>query len=209
MYKVEQHTVIINHGSTPYNTMKKVLVLMVLVCAALSTPAQGLKWKVGLGIGSIAGSDNDGVESAISYKIGASYELEISESFFIEPALIINNKNFKIKNVSGTIDRYFLEVPVLAAYKLYFDKFTLILNAGPYAAYGLFGSDIEFDGPGTINIFDKDGGYERFEAGIETGAKVAFNSITVGIDFNRALTKCDSNYKQYSQVIGLTLGYRF
>lgn len=182
---------------------------MVLVCAALSVSAQGLKWKVGLGIGSIAGSDNDAVESAFSWKTGIGYEFAISESFFIEPGIVVNNKCFKIQNVPGTVERYFLEVPVLAAYKLYFDKFTLIFNAGPYAAYGLSGSDLEYTDGSSVNIFDKELGFEQFEAGIEAGVKAAIGSITVGLDFNRALTKCDTNFKQYSQVIGLTLGYRF
>ena len=193
--------------------MKKILVLMALVCAVLNVSAQeDSKWtaKVGLGIGTVAGSDTDGVESDISYKVGVGYEYAISESFAIEPAIMLNNKSFKYKGVSGTVNRYFLEVPVLAAYKINLnDNLKLIINAGPYAAYGIFGSDIEFIDGGKINVFDDKEGYNRFEAGIEAGAKVAFSNMTIGLDFSRAFTKCDDDFKQYSQVFGVTFGYKF
>ena len=192
--------------------MKKLLVLMALVCAVLNVSAQEdskLSWKAGIGLGTLGGSDNAGVKSTLSYKVGAAYEFDLSESFSIEPAAMINNKSFKVEGVSGSINRFFLEVPVLAAYKLNLnDNCKLIINAGPYAAYGIFGSDIEWSGEGTSNVFDE---CERFEAGIEAGAKVAFGGMTVGVDFNRAFTKAfkGGELKVYSQVIGVTFGYKF
>ena len=182
---------------------------MALVCAVLNVSAQEdskWSWKAGVGISNLAGSENQGVKSTFSFKLGVGYEFAVSESFSIEPAVMLNNKAFKIEGFSGNITRYFLEIPILAAYKTNLnDNCQLIINAGPYVAYGAFGSEIEEDGV-KINVFDV---CERFEAGVQAGAKVAFGRMAVGVDFNRAFTKSMKDIKVYSQVIGLTFGYKF
>jgi len=50
--------------------MKKILILMALVCAVLNLSAQeDSKWsiKVGAGLSSLAGSDTDGAKNAFAY----------------------------------------------------------------------------------------------------------------------------------------------
>ena len=182
---------------------------MAFVCTVLNVSAQEdskWTWKVGVGISNLAGSDNTGFKTAFSTKLGVGYQFAVSESFSIEPAVMLNNKAFKIEGFSGNITRYFLEIPILAAYKTNLnDNCQLIINAGPYVAYGAFGSEIEEDGV-KINVFDV---CERFEAGVQAGAKVAFGRMAVGVDFNRAFTKSMKDIKVYSQVIGLTFGYKF
>ena len=186
---------------------------MALVCAVLNVSAQEdskWSWKAGIGLSGAAGSDSDGFKSTFSYKVGVGYEYAISESFSIEPAAMLNNKGIKVEGVSGNINRFFLEVPVLAAYKLNLnDNYKLIVNAGPYVAYGILGSDIEWgDGEAKTNIFDT---CDRFEAGLEAGARVVFGEMSVGIDFSRAFTKAlkEGNGKVYSQAFGVTFGYKF
>lgn len=183
---------------------------MALVCAVLNLSAQeDSKWsiKVGAGLSSLAGKDTDGAKNAFAYKVGVGYELGISENFAIEPALMLSNKSFKADGIDGSINRYFVELPILAAFKISLnDEMKLIINAGPYVGYGLFGSDIEWGGYDTSNIFDE---YERFEAGAQVGVKVAFSCFEVGAEFNRAFTKAASDYKQFTQGFGLTFGYKF
>ena len=183
---------------------------MALVCAVLNLSAQeDSKWsiKVGTGLSSLAGKDTDGAKNAFAYKVGVGYELGISENFAIEPALMFSNKSFKADGIDGSINRYFVELPILAAFKISLnDEMKLIINAGPYVGYGLFGSDIEWGGYDTSNIFDE---YERFEAGAQAGVKVAFGCFEVGAEYNRAFTKAASDYKQYTQGFGLTFGYKF
>jgi len=183
---------------------------MALVCAVLNVSAQeDSKWsvKVGAGLSTLVGSDTDGAKNSFSYKVGIGYELGISESFAIEPALMLSNKSFKAESIDGAINRYCVELPVLAAFKIALnDEMKLIINAGPYVAYGLFGSDIDwYDGEKT-NIYDE---YERFEAGAQAGVKVAFDCFEIGAEYNRAFTKAASGYKQYTQGFGLTFGYKF
>lgn len=183
---------------------------MALVCAVLNLSAQeDSKWsiKVGAGLSSLAGSDTEGAKNAFAYKVGVGYELGISENFAIEPALMLTNKSFKVEGIEGTINRYCVELPILAAFKIALnDEMKLIINAGPYVAYGLLGSDIEWDSYDTSNIFDE---YERFEAGAQAGVKVAFGCFELGAEYNRAFTKASSDYKQYTQGFGLTFGYKF
>ena len=183
---------------------------MAFVCAVLNVSAQNdsnWSWKAGVGISNLAGSDNEGLKTAISFKLGVGYDFAISESFSIEPAAMIHNKGFKVDGFTGYVARYFLEVPVLAAYKMNLnDNCQLVLNAGPYVAYGLFGSDIEWGDGDKTNAFDA---CNRFEAGVGAGVKVAFSRVSVGVDFNRAFTKAMDDVKAYSQVIGLTFGYKF
>lgn len=185
---------------------------MALICVVLNVSAQEdskFTWKAGVGISNFAGSDNTGFKSGFSFKLGVGYEYAVSESFSIEPAVMINNKSFKVDGLSGNITRYFLEVPVLAAYKVNLnDYYQLVINAGPYVAYGLFGSDVEWGNSDKTKVFEA---CKRFEAGIEAGVKVVFDRMSVGVDFNRAFTKAlkEGDAKVYSQVIGLTFGYKF
>lgn len=182
---------------------------MAFVCAVLNVSAQkdsNFTWKAGIGLSDLTGSDDAGIKTAFSFKLGVGYEFAVSESFSVEPAAMLNNKSFGIEGFSGNVTRYFLEVPVLAAYKMNLnDNCQLVINAGPYVAYGLFGSDIEWNDSEKTNVFDA---CNRFEAGIEAGAKVVFDRVSVGVDFNRAFTKAFDDTKAYSQVIGLTFGYK-
>ena len=183
---------------------------MAFVCSVLNVSAQKdskFSWKAGIGISNLAGSDNEGLKTAISFKLGVGYDFAISESFSVEPAAMLTNKGFKIDGFTGYATRYFLEVPVMAAYKMNLnDNCQLVLNAGPFVSYGLFGSDIEWSNEGKTNVFDA---FNRFEAGVGAGVKLAFSRVAVGVDFNRALTKAMDDVNVYSQVIGLTFGYKF
>ena len=183
---------------------------MVFVCAVLNVSAQKdskFTWRAGIGLSNLVGSENEGIKTAISFKLGVGYDFTVSESFSIEPAVLFNNKGFKIDGFSNYVTRYFLEVPVMAAYKMDLnDNCQLVINAGPYVAYGLFGSDVEWGDGGKTNVFDA---CNRFEAGVGAGVKVAFSRVAVGVDFNRSFTKAMDDVKAYSQVIGLTFGYKF
>lgn len=191
--------------------MKKLLVVCAMLCAAFGAQAQEEnQWEVkaGIGISDLAGENAKADKPTISYKIGVGYNVNFSESWGIEPAVMFANKAFKEDGIDGVINRFALEIPVLAAYKISLsDNTKLIINAGPYVSFGLFGSDLEYPG-GSINIYDKDM-FNRFEAGIQAGAKVAFNKFSVGIDYQRGFTKVVSDVKGYTWGAGLTVGYAF
>lgn len=90
----------------------------------------------------------------------------------------------------------------MAAYKFGLtDNMNMIVNAGPYFAYGI---------AGTNDAFKSDGGnLEKFDCGLGAGVKVDFSNFLVGVDMEYALIKIIKDVKAYNITYGLTLGYKF
>ena len=192
--------------------MKKLLAVVALALMTLTMSAQEdskVTVKAGFGLASVVGSDAD-TKTTVAYKVGISYDLALSEKFFIIPGVEFSTKGFKSDAIDGSISMSYLQVPVFAAYKFPLsDNMKLAIKAGPYVSYGLFGSDIEwYDGDKT-NVFDSDGGYKRFDAGVIAGVSLDFGQFAVGAEYSRGLSKLDSSVSQFNQAFGLVLGYKF
>ena len=160
----------------------------------------------------IVGSDAD-TKLALNYKLGITYDFSVTESFYVIPGLELVNKSWKSDVVDGTINMIYAQVPVLAAYKFQIsDGVKLAVKAGPYAGVGLFGSKIKFEGNNReIGVFDSNGGYQRFDAGIKAGIAIEFDQFLVGAEYSRGFVKLDNSsydFKQYPQTFGLVLGYK-
>ena len=192
--------------------MKKLLAVVALALMTLTMSAQEdskVTVKAGFGLASVVGSDAD-TKTTVAYQVGISYDLALSEKFFIIPGVEFSTKGFKSDAIDGSISMSYLQVPVFAAYKFPLsDNMKLAIKAGPYVSYGLFGSDIEwYDGDKT-NVFDSDGGYKRFDAGVIAGVSLDFGQFAVGAEYSRGLSKLDSSVSQFNQAFGLVLGYKF
>ena len=192
--------------------MKKLLAVVALALMTLTMSAQEdskVTVKAGFGLASVVGSDAD-TKTTVAYKVGVSYDLAFSEKFFIIRGVELSTKGFKSDAIDGSISMSYLQVPVFAAYKFPLsDNMKLAIKAGPYVSYGLFGSDIEwYDGDKT-NVFDSDGGYKRFDAGVIAGVSLDFGQFAVGAEYSRGLSKLDSSVSQFNQAFGLVLGYKF
>lgn len=188
------------------------LLMVALAFTTLTMSAQeDSKWafKLGFGMSSVVGSDAN-TKLVFSYKAGISYDLGLSENFSIIPGLEFATKGFKSDIVDGNIRMSYLQIPIHAAYKFPIsDNVKLSVKAGPYVAFGLFGSDIKWYSGGKTNVFDSDGGYHRFDAGINAGVSVDISSVSIGVEYSRGLTKLDSGVNQYNQAFGVVLGYKF
>lgn len=184
--------------------------MAVLAFTALSMSAQEdskFSAYVGVGLSNVVGSDAKLFSGALSYKVGFCYDGSISNSFSVIPAIEFANKAVKHDNIYGTVNRFYVQVPILAAYKFNLsDNTNLAIKAGPYVGYGAFGSDIEWYGGGTTNIFDE---IERLDAGIRAGLSVDFSQFTVGVEFSHSFTKVLEDYSAYNQGFGATFGYKF
>ena len=193
--------------------MKKIFTMVVLALTTLTMSAQDdskFTIKAGAGLSTLVGSDVNNVESVFSYKVGLSYDWNITEKFLITPGIEFATKGFKVDGIVGDISMSYLQLPILAAYKFNItDNIKIAVKAGPYLSYGIFGSDIEWYGGGETNVFDSDGGYNRFDAGAIAGVSVEFSQYMVGVEYSRGLTKLDSDYKQYNQAFGVVFGYKF
>lgn len=193
--------------------MKKFLIMVVFALTTLNISAQEesrFNFNAGIGMSSVVGSDAD-TKLTIAYKVGLTYDLKAAENFYVIPGIEFVAKGFKSDNVNGTVNMSYIEVPIVAAYKFNIaDGMRLVIKIGPYAAYGIFGSDLEFYNNGKkINIFDKDDGLKRFDAGALGGIGLEFEQFTIGAEYSRGFIKLDSNYTQYNQAFGLVFGYKF
>lgn len=180
-----------------------------LALTTLTMSAQESKFAVNAGVGfsGIAGSDADGCDNIISFKAGLSYEFGLSESFSVIPGVEFVSKGYSEEAIDGDIRMTYLQIPVFAAYKFSVsDNMKLAIKAGPYASYGLFGSDIEWDYEETTNVFDA---FEKFDAGVIAGLSLEISDFVIGAEYSRGLTKLDSELKAYNQTFGLTFGYKF
>lgn len=192
--------------------MKKIFTMVALALTALTLSAQEdskITVKAGIGLSSIVGSDAD-TKTTFAYKIGASYDLGLSENFSIIPSIEFTTKGFKSDNIDGNISMSYLQIPIFAAYKFPIsDNMKLAIKAGPYIGYGLYGSDIEWYSGGKTNVFDSDGGYDRLDIGAIAGISLDFDQYMIGLEYSRGLKKLDSDYSQFNQAFGVVFGYKF
>ena len=192
--------------------MKKIIAMVVLVLTTLTMSAQrksGFAVKAGVGLSSVVGSDAD-AKLTFAYKAGVSYELGLAEDFSLIPGLEFVTKGFKSKNIDGNVSMTYIQIPVFVAFKIpVSDEMKLAIKIGPYASYGLFGSDIYWYGGREVNVFDSDKGLERFDAGGIAGISLDFSECSVGLEYSRGLTKLDSHYNQFNQAFGLVVSYKF
>ena len=187
---------------------------LIVALAALPMCAQGkFDLHVGVGMSTVVGSDAEGTKNNFAYKVGVGYDIAVTENFSIWPALDLVNKGFKADDIDGSVNMAYLQIPVMATYKFKVgDNMSIAPMVGPYIAYGIYGSDIEIideDGSDKFNVFDSDGGYKRFDAGIKAGVAFNFDQFVISAEYSRGLAKLDTDFKQYNQAFGLTFGYKF
>lgn len=223
--------------------MKKVLFIVVfaLTTQILSAQESVLTVKAGLGLSSVVGSDSYG-KSMFSYRIGATYDIAVSEKFSIIPGVEYIQAGYKPDSImyhseltekeenasyKGNLKLSYARLPILVAYKIHVsDNMKLSIKAGPYFAYGLFGSDVKITEPYDIinketgkiiekkkniyefGVFDKDY-YDRFDIGMVAGVSLdIIDELSVGIEFTRGFKKLQSNLKQYNQSLGIVFEYK-
>ena len=187
--------------------------MMLMSTAMFAQSEKNLSAFAGVGTSTLVGGDAEGMKGALSFKIGANYDFALSENFSIIPGVELVNKGFKEDGIDGTINLYYLQVPIFAAYKFPIAQgMKLGIKAGPYLGYGLFGSDIEYSYGKTtkkINIWDSDGDNQRFAAGIIAGLALDLEEYVISVEYSRGLTKFTKDVKIYNQAFGVTFAYKF
>ncbi len=186
--------------------MKKILLMAALAFSALNMSAQKVRFGInaGAGISSLVGSDSKGNGNAFAYKVGATIDIPTSEHFSFISGVDFINKSFEAADEN--YNRYFLQLPVMAAYKFSMGETSqFTLKAGPYVGIGVASSDIK----GTDENLFKDDYHNRGDYGFKVGCSFDFSHFTVGAEFSRAFRKINDGVKAYNQVYGIMLGYKF
>jgi hypothetical protein len=91
------------------------------------------------------------------------------------------------------------------------DKTNLIVAAGPYIAYGIFGKQDVTEKNVTVSTdtFGGEYGIKRFDAGLNFELGLEFGKYIVGGSYELGLVKPVSAYKLYNSNFSLNVGYKF
>lgn len=190
--------------------MKKLIFLVLIAFTAFSASAQ-ITWntKAGFGVANCWG-DAEGLKMHIVGKIGAGIEKPFSPNWSLMPSLEIAMKGTEFDG--GKVDIFYVQVPIVAAYRLNLnDNWNMTIKAGPYFAYGFYGSvnDTEYDE--SYSLFSDEMGGKRFDAGLDLGLDFEYHRFVFGVEYEFGvlpLIKEESD-KIYNSAFYATIGYKF
>ena len=175
--------------------MKRIILLVCFIAVTLGAYSQ-VTWnlKAGAGLSALEwGNDEGDNSSRIVGKIGVGMEVPLNRNLSFIPSLEFAMKGGKLScdYWEGTIvvenSAYYAQLPVLFGYRLNLTKsWNMVLKAGPYAAYGLFGKTKQENAHGyaSIDIFG-DEALSRFDFGTEIGVDFEFRRFVIGFDVER------------------------
>lgn len=148
--------------------------------------------------------------------IGVSYETSIKKHFVFQPEILLSNIGVSLKDdgdylKGGSVALYGIEIPLNFSYRPSIGNgYKLLIDAGPYLFYGLFGNKkYEYYDQSIVegNTFDA---YNRFNAGVNLGIGLQLPSKYYGtINFQQGLSHITKDNNKYIRTIRLMIGYRF
>lgn len=205
--------------------MKKILFTALVLVFGLNAMAQESPLSFGVKAGvNLSNVDMKFYESTfdakIGFQVGVTLDYALTPDFYLQSGLLFTTKGAKENGTDGngvkvpaTINPMYLELPVMAAYKLVVsDGMKVVFNAGPYLAYGVAGKvTVKEDRIDvSTNIFQKDG-FKRFDFGVGGGVGFEFGEITANLGYELGLANiADSkgaNAKNRNAF--LAVGYKF
>lgn len=155
--------------------MRRSTTICLLLLWATLTMAQDIRF--GLTAGFIASKPVD-YQEHVGFQIGGKAEIPLAKNIpnlYLAPSLTLTSKGWKDevydeeedRNTDWTCNAYYLELPILVGFNILSrNNYQLVLEFGPYVAYGLFGNS-KIKGKGEEfeidNIFSSV--YRRFDYG--------------------------------------------
>jgi hypothetical protein len=203
--------------------MKKI-VLLSFVCALFSLGAVAQEKpsffvKAGVNASDFRYSDVAATYNArAGFRAGFGAILPVSNLIAIQPSLYLSQKGAKrddsgyVTNQKGTIDAWYLDLPIDLQFRIHAGKVVLTPAIGPYFAYGVFGK-IKNDNTGDSGDTFQSGGMKKFDCGLNIEFGVEFsNNIMLSIGYQEGLTKVgdvDDAAKIYNETFNFSVGYKF
>lgn len=142
-----------------------------------------VKWDARFGMNfSNMTKNGDNTKALPGFTLGVGMDYGFTENWSLQSGLMITSKGYKYDykdeyyNESYKKRPIYLDIPILAAYKFNIsDNAKLVINAGPYLAFGL-GGKCKYDEGGDYKLFKGEDGedaeYSRFDLGIQYGVGV-------------------------------------
>lgn len=197
--------------------MKKIFLIACFIFVTFGVHSQ-ITWnlRAGVGLASLQGVDGDGDNSnRIGGKIGVGMEIPLNKNLNLIPSLEFAMKGGKwsgygMTNHKETFTAYYAQIPVLVGYRLYLGRnWNMVLKAGPYVAYGLFGNaKIENDYNSLSGDFFEDTGYSRFDIGAEVGIDFECRRFVIGFDIEKGIREHEVSYCIRQDAKFINIGFK-
>jgi len=176
--------------------MKRCFLLFLSVFLCLGVSAQRFDYGVMAGLRLSQPKD---YKTHVGFDLGLTGEYKFTDTtdgWYLGASLIFTSRGWKdviygdeMEEYSWKCDAYYLELPVMAGYKVGVgEKTRLSLSAGPYVAAGLFGkSRLDEDVPDVVfgNIYSA-GVYRRADYGAKIYAGVEYDKWQIGLSFSNS-----------------------
>jgi len=202
-----------------------ILIFILSVTMAFSQGPAGSKTSFavlgGVNLQNLNGKDVNGNklenDMLIGFHAGVNLQLPVAPEFYFQPGLMFTTKGAKISTTSYKLS--YIELPLNFVYKALVGNGYFMLGFGPYVAYGIGGTDIEFKT--TVESGDSDAikyfkpfdtganlffGYE-LPAGLFIQLNTQLGLLNINPEDNRITGDNKSSVKNTGY--GLSLGYRF
>jgi hypothetical protein len=155
-------------------------------------------------------------KTLVGFHIGVLSEIPLEGNFVLQPALLFSSKGSKYSyyGTDESISPSFIEIPVNAAYKFDLGNMKLVLNAGPYFAYGIGGKiksggesqSIEFGSGDNADL-------KAFDYGLGLGAGLEITNFLISLNYEFGLANlipgATEGSEAKSRVFGISVGYFF
>lgn len=144
--------------------------------------------KAGLNLSTLGG-DVDDMKSIFKYQFGITTDIALTENLYILTGLDFQTKGAKYKPESSASIKYnpmYLQMPAHIGYKLSLaPSLKLVVNAGPYIAYGIGGK--AKGGDEDLKLFSDEGTLKRLDYGVGGGIGVELGWLSVGGGYDLGL----------------------
>lgn len=187
----------------------------------------GLKAGLNLANASISTPNAPSTDALTSFHLGGIMDYAVSESFAIQPGLLISGKGFKYAetilgtSVKAEFKPIYIDIPIMLLLRTDVGGGTKIFGgAGPYLGIGIAGN-YKVSGAGQSKDSDINWGTDeqtsdlkRGDLGLCFGGGIELtNGLQFSINYQLGLNNTDpsgsSDFKQSNRVLGLSMGYLF
>lgn len=209
---------------------KLLLMSLLALCFMVTASFAQNRWGIMGGANlSTSTAHSSGLWSAFDSKwkaggyIGGLYDIQLNDSWYIQPQLIFSYEEDRAKFLSGekssedldvSTSMYSLTLPVLASFKVNLnDDWALRINAGPYMQYAMFGRDRTL-----FTVDSKEQSYtsswdmsfwKHFIFGLKGGISLERNHWLFSVDCKYSLMKHSLNHEGHGLSLSAGIGYKF
>lgn len=177
-----------------------------------------VKWDARVGVNFSNMTKVDEAKALTGFTLGLGMDYGFSESWSLKSGLMFTSKGWKFKEEGEKITYrpIYLEIPILAAYKVNISENTkFVINAGPYLAFGL-GGKAKY-GDADMKLFKGEDGEDaymkRFDLGIQYGVGFELSDrYLINLTGQNGFIcpfDVDEGDKPKNMSFAISLGYRF